>query len=82
MKTTEYLYNIQPILLASLNYKEALELKLDSATALAQELEREMSQLVHEQSNKKYMEALPVRERLHHVYKAIEHTRNLLKEIE
>jgi len=68
MKTTIYLYDIEPKLLANLPYQEALQLKYDSGKQLIATLfEPHYSQRDDE--------------RIHAVSKALKHTSQLLREL-
>ena len=67
MKTTEYLYGIQPTELDNKFYYEALEYKLDKGSQLYREL----------YPNSKDKET---NDRIFFVLKALDHTRELLEE--
>lgn len=68
MKTTEHLYGIEASILTNMPYKEALELKLKSATQLIRSL---------------YDEEMGKRDdnRISDVFDAIDFTEKLLKEL-
>lgn len=68
MKTTNYLYDIEPSILKGLEYETALKVKLNAGKDL-------LSRLVQVHYD------LRDDERVYEVYKAIRHTEKLLEEL-
>ena len=71
MKTTQYLYGIEPVELENKFYLEALKYKLESGMKLHKEIYLSNSSYGSEEHN-----------RLFYVQKAIAHTRKLINELE
>ena len=71
MKTTRYLYNIDPVELTRLAYKDALEYKVSNGIKLLKQLATE-SRKCH---------TVYIEQRYQDVEKAIKHTKGLLDEL-
>ena len=69
MKTTKYLYDIEPSTLISMNYEEAIRFKLHAAKELISKLVQVDYDLRDDQ-------------RVHDVFDAITFNENLLKELQ
>ncbi len=68
--STEYLYGINPLLLAEMPYKKALYFKLDSAKQLFDKLYLDTT---YQTRDDEHVDA---------VYKALKHTRGLINELD
>jgi len=79
MNETEYLYGCQPEAFADMAYRKAIKYKLKQAKSLKADLI--MQEELFYQQGGDYDGALPIRDRLRAVEKAVRHNQKLIEEL-